>query len=934
VTKLFQSAITESGPVECLGESFPNDAARRDHFLTLLAEKLRDPEFRKIDGFPIGSDQDILALSDPPYYTACPNPFLGKFIKFYGKPYDPTVPYSRAPFSTDVTVAKSDPIYNAHTYHTKVPYRAVMRYILHYTEPGDIVFDGFCGTGMTGIAAQMCGSREVVQSLGYQVSNDGIISQKLDDNGNTQWVPFSRLGKRRAVLNDLSPAATFFASNFNSPVDMDDFASKTKVLVKELEDEYGWMYETKHVDGKIGRIIYTAWSDVYSCPNCAGQVVYWDAAVDTINGEIRDSFPCPHCAAVMSKESAERTIETKYDKALAQSVSHAKQVPVRIFYSVPGLKGMFDKEPDRSDYDLIERIEKVEPKHWHPSSELPDGYNTRQPIRSHGMTHVHHFYTKRNLLGLSQYFSSLRSSRLKFLFTAFVGGATKLNQFHLQHYVHGGGGISPGARKGTLYAPSISMETPIMSLCLDRLNTQMRAYREFVSQEVGRTAITTGSCSNIGVRETGESFDYIFIDPPFGANLNYSELSFAWESWLKVLTNNSLEAIENPVQKKGATEYRKLMTSCFAEAYRMLKPGRWMTVEFSNTKASVSNNIQASLSEAGFIVANVSILDKGQGGINANISKTAVKQDLVISAYKPNGGFERRFATTSLSVEGVWDFVRTHLGYLPTVKVKNGRLEFIAERDPRIIFDKMVAWYVRHNALVPLSTQEFQAGLATYFVERDGMVFLPEQAGEYDKKRAQTAQAPQMELFVMDERSAIDWLSDFLKKRPSTYQELSPEFMAQLGAGWKKHESRPELSSLLESNFLQYDGTGEVPSQIHSYLSTNHKDLRGLSKDNPHLVAKAKDRWFVPDPNKAQDLEKKREKALLKEFETYQAATGRRLKEFRLEALRAGFKAAWTVKDYKAIISIAQKIPEEALQEDEKLLLWYDQALTRTEAGD
>jgi hypothetical protein len=190
-----------------------------------------------------------------------------------------------------------------------------------------------------------------------------------------------------------------------------------------------------------------------------------------------------------------------------------------------------------------------------------------------------------------------------------------------------------------------------------------------------------------------------------------------------------------------------------------------------------------------------------------------------------------------------------------------------------------------------------------------------------------------MELFVSDERSAIDWLTDFLKQRPSTYQELHPEFISQLGAGWKRHESKPELSALLEDNFIQYDGTGDVPSQIHSYLSSNHKDLRSLDKDNPQLVAKAKDRWFVPDPNKAQDLEKKREKALLKEFEGYQAATGRKLKEFRLEVLRAGFKAAWGAKKYKAIIAIAQKIPEEALQEDEKLLLWYDQALTRTEAG-
>ena len=213
------------------------------------------------------------------------------------------------------------------------------------------------------------------------------------------------------------------------------------------------------------------------------------------------------------------------------------------------------------------------------------------------------------------------------------------------------------------------------------------------------------------------------------------------------------------------------------------------------------------------------------------------------------------------------------------------------------------------------------------------MIFLSDQVAEYDKKRLQVSAAPQMELFVCDERSAIDWLTDFLKRRPSTYQELHPEFISQLGAGWKKHEAKPELSALLENNFIQFDGRGEVPPQIHSYLSTNHKDLRGLEKSSPQLNAKAMDRWYVPDPSKAQDLEKKRETALLKEFEGYQAATGRKLKEFRLEVLRAGFKAAWSAKNYKAIIAIAHKIPEDALQEDEKLLLWYDQALTRTEAG-
>jgi hypothetical protein len=198
----------------------------------------------------------------------------------------------------------------------------------------------------------------------------------------------------------------------------------------------------------------------------------------------------------------------------------------------------------------------------------------------------------------------------------------------------------------------------------------------------------------------------------------------------------------------------------------------------------------------------------------------------------------------------------------------------------------------------------------------------------------------QLQLFVSDEASAIQWLKQQLTKKPQTFQELHPQFLKEIG-GWQKHEKALELSELLEQNFLRYDGKGDVPSQIHSYLSSNFKELRNLEKDDPALKAKAKDRWYVPDPNKAGDLEKLRERSLLKEFEEYLPApqasrqAGReskqkRLKVFRLEAVRAGFKKAWQERDYATIITVARKISENVLQEDPKLLMWYDQALTRS----
>ncbi len=82
---------------------------------------------------------------------------LAEFLARHARPYDPaTDDNERPPFAADIKEGKNDPIYNAHSYHTKVPPRSIIPYILHYSQPGDLVLDPFCGSGMTGVAAQMC----------------------------------------------------------------------------------------------------------------------------------------------------------------------------------------------------------------------------------------------------------------------------------------------------------------------------------------------------------------------------------------------------------------------------------------------------------------------------------------------------------------------------------------------------------------------------------------------------------------------------------------------------------------------------------------------------------------------------------------------------------------------------------------------------------
>lgn len=236
-----------------------------------------------IDGFPIGKNEDIISLSDPPYFTMCPNPLLMQFIKEYGINYDEiNDSYHREPYASDIVEGKNDPIYNAHTYHTKVPHKAIMRYILHYTNPNDIIFDGFCGTGMTGVATSLCNSNDFI--LRNEISKELPIKPS--------W------GKRYAILNDLCPSATFISYNYNHKFDSELFRKTAYNILKEVDKECSWMYVTRHTlnnkknntfllsDEKesYGRINYTVWSDIYLCNNCNKTFSFWDVSMDIESG--------------------------------------------------------------------------------------------------------------------------------------------------------------------------------------------------------------------------------------------------------------------------------------------------------------------------------------------------------------------------------------------------------------------------------------------------------------------------------------------------------------------------------------------------------------------------------------------------------------------------------------------------------------------------
>jgi predicted RNA methylase len=622
-------------------------------------------------------------------------------------------------------------------------------------------------------------------------------------------------------------------------------------------------------------------------------------------------------------------METMIDPATRAPWERVRFIPVLINYSFGTKK--HEKKPDKQDLANLARIANLSLPSTVPVNEFPIAqmYHGSR-LAPKGFTRIHHMYLPRTAQAMGRLWEkamAVKEARNRNMVLFFVEqaiwGTSLLARYAPTHYSQVNQYLS-----GVYYVASQHAECSPWYILDGKLKRLAGAFdRQFSA--AGRIAVTTGDAALMPLADN--SVDYIFTDPPFGENIYYADLNFLVESWHKIFTDSKPEAIVDQAKEKDLIDYESLMQKCLRKYCDVLKPGRWMTMVFHNSSNAVWAAIQEALSGAGFVVADVRTLDKQQGSYR-QITSTAVKQDLVISAYKPNGGLENRFELEKGTEDGVWDFVRTHLRQLPAFVAKDGNVEVIAERQPYLLFDRMVAFHVQRNVTVPVSVGEFFAGLSQRFPERDGMYFLPEQVADYDQKRMKASEVRQLEIFVRNEKSAIQWLRQQLQDKPQTFQEIHPQFMREI-AGWEKHERPVELRDLLEQNFLLYGGQDEVPSQIHRYLSTNFHDLRKLPKDAPALRAKARDRYYVPDPAKEADVQKSREKALLREFGEYREAKQKKLKVFRLEAIRTGFRWAWQQNDYNAILDVAEKIPEDVLQEDAMLLMWYTNSLIRTGRG-
>ena len=855
----------------------------RDDRVEASREELRRclPELRDLPGCPEGSDEDILAMSYPPYYTACPNPFIADWLESLDHPSEEggTDP---GPFASDVVEGKGNAFYKAHSYPTKVPHPAIMRFILHYTRPGDVVLDGFAGSGMTGVATQACANPDskTKRAIEAELGADKI-----------KW------GARRAILSELGPSATFIAAGMNLPVDGDAFDQASQALLNRFETEYGWMYRTtvtpKRGEPFEAEIDYVVWSEVFTCPHCGGEIVFYEAAFDTASGRVCDQFDCSSCGATLSKNLLERRLITERTFA-GDIVERVEFRPVKVMWRRSGDAGL--KDFDENDQTVLDKVRRLRVIGF-PSNALPlDDLVHGTRLGPKGFKKVHHLWPDRSVAALAVLWAwteeeshPLTRLALRFWIEQAFWGLSWMNRYRSNDYSLVGRYMS-----GVYYIPSLSAE------CSVRYNLEgsspKRGKRNALAKlwksspaSAGDVMISTGSSTALPIPDS--CVDYVFVDPPFGGNIPYSDLALVVEQWHRVTSSSVEEATQDPFKGRGLDQYAELMSRCFAEFFRVLKPGRWMTVEFSNHSNDVWLRIQDALATAGFVVADTRVFDKDQLSYRQVTADNAVKHDLVISAYKPQPATEHSFEIAAGEEDAAWSFVREHLSRVPVTDGLRGQALVVRERQADRVYERMVAYHVARNTVVPMTAAEFYAGLEQRFPIRDDMYFLADQVEGYERFRITFKELAAQTLFIRDESTAVQWLRQLLKDRPRSFADIQPTFMRELQSGIASWEELPELREMLEANFVD-DGDG---------------------------------RWMVPDPKKSEHLEQLRTRALLREFESYSESRGS-LEKFRTEAVRAGFRKAWADRAFGTIVGVGRRLPSDAFVEDSALMHYYRNA--------
>lgn len=485
-----------------------------------------------------------------------------------------------------VAVKRSDPVYNAHGYLTKVPVSAITPFLEAFTSPGDVVCDPFAGSGMTGVAAAM--------------------------------------SDRRVELRDISVLGRHIGSGYLNLVDPQELRAAALRVADAVLDRFPGVYE--HSCSRCDRaatLSRTVWSVCFRCSSCEGSVNFYEALGAA--GWSKADMRCPHCAEPFSTRTATRLGEA----AVLDTVKCTCSAHLLDQSPSPPLGHLDPSAVSPPSAAIL-----ADRQMYHASA-----------LGKHGLSETSDFFSTRNLTILAALHEEIAdegdadiADKLMFAFTAVLPRASKRYQWSKKRPLN--------ASNATYYIAPVFYEWNVLDLFLRKVRAvaksdgQIRAARDKIKVPGPISAnYVIGSADELDLADG--SVDYVFTDPPFGSNLFYSDMSLFQEAWLGQFTEHEREAVVDrkaSVAGRDFGHYEALLTGALKEIHRVLKPSGWLSLNFSNAKGELWALLQRAIDEASFVVVpeRISLLDKGQRSVKGLASgfENVVTADLILSMRK------------------------------------------------------------------------------------------------------------------------------------------------------------------------------------------------------------------------------------------------------------------------------------------------------------
>ena len=511
-------------------------------------------------------------------------------------------------FSKPLPSTRGGSFYNTFPYPTKISPEAIAVYIASATNPDDTVLDAFAGSGSTGIAALLAEHP----------------TEKMQETANALGVE-PIWGKRNAILYEIGTYAAFATKTITNRLTAAEYARAVDDFIKKAEKLASGMYAAKSPDGRDGYIRYAIWTEVLICPECDAEIEYFKNGTSRNPATFYDKIECPHCHRTSLVEAMSFATEEHYDKLLKKTILRKKR-RIAWVYGTSG-KENWDRIATEDDIALIQKLE----KEFSPSDDPRkiEWGDLHRAGYHFGISHLHHFYTSRNYLVMSELwklaecYPEREANALKLLLLSYNGAhCTLMTRIVAKHDSRDF--VLTGAQSGVLYISKLPVEKNILLGLRRKAKPFQEAYKML---ENCHGTVEVRNISSEFMSEPDKSIDFVFTDPPFGDFIPYAEVNQINELWLPAVTERSSEVIISAAQNKGVDTYRNMLARVFGEIRRVTKDDRPIAVVFHAAKAAVWGAFSEAIQISGLEIKQSSFLDKTQASFKQVVSKTSVQGD-------------------------------------------------------------------------------------------------------------------------------------------------------------------------------------------------------------------------------------------------------------------------------------------------------------------